>query len=604
MAARCAPAHLTAPVVALARALSVAAHGTKGALLRTGAAELGVSPQTLQHWISAMTIKPPRKRRADAGTSALSRAEAETISAALIESMRKNGKTLLAVEQAIDMLRASGMIRAEAIEASSGEIRSLSNSAIVRALRAYGLHPEMLLRPAAAMSLRSRHPNHVWQIDASLCVLYYLKRTPDANANGLRVMDAAEFYKNKPANVAKIEHDRVWRYAISDHASGHIYVEYVLGAESGENLATVFINALQKREGEPVHGVPLMAMLDPGSANTGALFKNLCRSLQVRVQINQVGNPRAKGQVEKAHDIIERSFESGLKFVTVNSLDELNAAAGRWRKWFNGTRVMARHGMTRYEAWLRITADVLRIAPTAEICRELATTAPEERTVNDKLQISYRGQTYDVSVVPEVQNGAKVMVCSNPWRPEAAQIVGVDADGREVYYVIEPVGKDAFGFAESGAMIGEEYKRHTDTPSQIASKGIEKLLMGETTLEGAAAARKGKRLAFDGAVDPWKHMEAGIAQLPTFIPKRGTPLDTPLPGIAAAPDAMTIPDRMRVEAQRLSHIEMADRLASRMAWRPEFYGQMASLFPEGCTEEELPLVIEQLIRPAQRSAAA
>ena len=34
------------------------------------------------------------------------------------------------------------------------------------------------------------------------------------------VMDAAEFYKNKPKNLARITSNRVWSYEITDHASG------------------------------------------------------------------------------------------------------------------------------------------------------------------------------------------------------------------------------------------------------------------------------------------------------------------------------------------------------------------------------------------------
>jgi hypothetical protein len=578
-----------ARVQQLAQVLATAPHGGKGALCAAAAADLGVSPQTVSKWLNAMSIRNPRKRRSDAGSSALSRDEASAISVALLESLRRNGKRLLSVEQTLDMLRANDLIRAERIDPATGECKPLSNSAIARALRTYGLHPDQLLRPAAAMTLASRHPNHVWQIDASLCVLYYLPRQ-----TGLQVMDADTFYKNKPANVAKIEQDRVWRYAVTDHASGHVYVEYVLGAESGENLATVFINAIQKREGAPVHGVPLMAMLDPGSANTGALFKNLCRALQVRVQINQVGNPRAKGQVEKAHDLIEKSFESRLKFVRVETLAQLNAEAARWMRSFNGTSVMARHGMTRYEAWLKITAEQLRIAPEVAICRELATSAPEERTVSDLLQISYRGQTYDVAAVPDVQNGDKVMVCRNPWRPEAAQVIDRDAEGREVYYVIEPVAKDAWGFATASPVIGETYRRHADTPAQTAAKAIEKLAMGEATLEGAAAARKGKRLAFDGRIDPWKDVADKVAALPAYIAKRGTPLDTPLPGIAAAPSTLAVPAAMAVEAARLNHTQMAMAMSRESWWATDLWPQMVRLYPEGVFEADLPAVAESL----------
>ena len=87
-------------------------------------------------------------------------------------------------------------------------------------------------------------------------------------------MDSAKFYKNKPANIARIASDRVWSYEITDHTSGWIYVEYVMGAESGENLCSVLINAMQERGGADVlHGVPKILYLDPGSANTAGMTK-------------------------------------------------------------------------------------------------------------------------------------------------------------------------------------------------------------------------------------------------------------------------------------------------------------------------------------------
>ncbi|MFO6204436.1 integrase, partial [Pseudomonas aeruginosa] len=108
------------------------------------------------------------------------------------------------LEDAVEALRASKMIRADVIDEDTGEIRPLSISAISRALYSFGVHPQQLLQPAPVSELRSRHPNHVWQIDASLCVLYYLKPGADEHGNGLRVMEHDQFYKNKPKNVARI----------------------------------------------------------------------------------------------------------------------------------------------------------------------------------------------------------------------------------------------------------------------------------------------------------------------------------------------------------------------------------------------------------------
>lgn len=572
-----------------------AARGGRTAIYQAAADELGVSLQTALRWRQTLVVRTPRKRRADAGNPTLPLAEARLISLMLMESHRRNNKRLMSVAQAVKTLRANRLIRAEALDTESGEIRPLSTSAITRALRTYGLHPETLLQPAPAVSLASKHPNHVWQIDASLCVLYYLP-TGKAKATGLQVMEAGEFYKNKPQNVAKIENDRVWRYVVTDHTSGAIYVEYVLGAESGENLCGIFINAIQKRPEEPVHGVPYMAMLDPGSANTGALFQNLCKSLSVRVQINKPGNPRAKGQVEKANDQVEKSFESGLKFVAINSLAELNAAAAKWRRWFNGTGIHSRHGQTRYAAWMRISAEQLRLAPEPALCRELARSGPEKRQVDHQLQVSFRGTKFDVSMVPEVQNGQTLLLCRNPWRPEAAQVVSIDAEGREVFYVVEPVEKDDFGFDQGAPVIGESYRRHADTPAQLAAKEIEKLAMGEETLEAAAAARKAKRLPLDGAIDPWKHIDEALENAPAWMPKRGTALKTPLPGVVARPGTLHVPAALAVEAARLSTLQLAARLQPLVpGWGAETYQQLARWYPEGAEESELAAISARFI---------
>ena len=144
-----------------------------------------------------------RKQRSDAGAVALPRDDAVLVSALLMDSLRKNNKRLMSLDQATALLRANGEIRAV-----DDDGRPLSVSTVSRALRGYGLHPDQLLRPAPHSELRSLHPNHVWQIDASLCVLYYLAARNRREA-GLQVMEHKAFYKNKPANLRRIESERV-----------------------------------------------------------------------------------------------------------------------------------------------------------------------------------------------------------------------------------------------------------------------------------------------------------------------------------------------------------------------------------------------------------
>lgn len=577
---------LTERLVAVALAARKAGHGGKGAIYEAACRDLGLSRATLLRKLKEVSVMAQRKRRSDAGQSALTREEAMMISAVLMESTRKNGKRLYSVVDAIETLRANDMIRAECLDTSTGEIRPLSESTVHRALRMYGLHPDQLLAPAPVTELASEHPNHVWQIDASLCVLYYLKPSADARANGLRVMDHAEFYKNKPKNVARIAADRVWSYEITDHTSDWLYTEYVMGAESGENLCSVLINAMQERGGaDLLHGVPRILMLDAGSANTAAMTRNLCRSLGIELEVHKVGNARATGQVENARNIIERKFEPGLKFQPVNSLDELNALAKKWRMHFNATAIHRRHKRTRSQAWMAIRADQLIKAPSVEVCRELAVATPESRKVTPKLRVSFQGREYDVSTVPGVMVGEKVMVTRNPWRDDAAQVVLVGEDGHEVFHVVSEVQKTEFGFSTDAARIGESYKRHADTPAQTALKDIEQLVTGTDSQAAAEAARKAKALPFGGQFDPYKHIDD--ATLPTYLPRRGTAHDLVAP---------------KVELPPLSLVEAAKQIKPKVEssggeWTADRFRWLQQRYPDGVPQEQLDTIVAELTGP-------
>ncbi len=73
--------------------------------------------------------------------------------------------------------------------------------------------------------------------------------------------------------------------------------------------------------------------------------------LDVKIEVPKAHNARAKGQVEKGNDIVERQFESGLRFMNVSGLAELNQLAHRWMRYFNGKAIHSRHKLTRYQMW-------------------------------------------------------------------------------------------------------------------------------------------------------------------------------------------------------------------------------------------------------------
>ncbi len=564
----------TQRLVHIASAAAVAPSGGKQAIYTQACAELGISLATLHRYLTKVTVKPNRKQRSDAGDVWADREECITLSALLMTSQRKTGKRLLSITQAVDTARANGVVRLERTCPETGELLRLSDSAIARALRHYSLHPDQLNRPAPAQALKSLHPNHVWQIDASLCVLYYLNARTEKEA-GLQVMDHREFYKNKPANLKRIEADRVWSYECTDHCSGAIMVHYVMGAESGTNLAESFIGFVQKREGDPVHGVPLVLMLDKGSANTAGLFANLARRLVITVIPHAAGNARATGQVENARNIIERSFESRLRLQPVADLAELNARAQQWARWYNSTQVHSRHGRTRFDMWMTVQQEQLRIAPPPEVCKELLTQTPETRGVSDFLTVKFKGAEYDVRDVPGVMVGEKLHITTNPYQADAVLVLLKDADGHEVLHNAPLVRRDDHGFRDGANVIGEDFGAMRDTQLETNRKLVQRTAYEAGTDDEAEAKRRAGVVPFGGRIDPYKVIEQTPER--TFMPKRGEDL---VPAVTTS--------RMAAPERHLSGFELATALAGLgLAMTRERNAQVAAWYPQGVPESAL-----------------
>ena len=143
-------AAITERLMEIARQADTLGHGEKTAYLSEQAAALGWSMDKLYRQLKKVTVKTPRKRRADAGNSALTYEEAQLISGAVMEGARKNGKRIMSIGRATQMMRANGLVRAEFID-SDGVIRPLSESTITRALRDYNLQPDQLHNPTPSI---------------------------------------------------------------------------------------------------------------------------------------------------------------------------------------------------------------------------------------------------------------------------------------------------------------------------------------------------------------------------------------------------------------------------------------------------------------------
>lgn len=570
-------------LLAIHAAAEAAGHGKKTGVYEQAARRLGMSRSTLMKRINEVAMKKPRKQRADAGQHTLPRHEAEVLSAYLMEHYRANDKKLDSVEQALTVLRKNGEIEAGRVDEATGEFASLSVSAASRALKTYGLHPDQLHAPSAAQALRSLHPNDVWQIDASISVLFYVPE------GGLADMAPGEFYKNKPGNFEKIKRQRLTRYVVTDHCSGAIFAWYVAGGESIASFGETLLEAMRAKEpGECPYGAPFHLMLDPGSGATKT-FKRFLAALGVEPVVHSAGNPRAKGQVECAHNIVETSFEAGFKITHVPNIDWINERARLWCRWYNANRVHSRTKKTRLAKWMEITQQQLRLV-NVELARELLTREPELAKVNTMLQVKFGGRVWDVSSIPAVQIGEKLALTVNPLTPDQAYVAVMEG-GHEVLLPVPEVAVDEHGFASSAALIGREMKAPADTRADTNRKQVERHAMQASTDTEAAEKRKGKHLAFGGRIDPYAHLD----DLPdvAVLPRRG---------IAHGPQATL------VQEPPLSLVAAAKQLRAQLGkrWTSQHYQQLSQRYPEGVPAADIDTLItewgsEQRTRPALKT---
>ncbi|HSX60241.1 MAG TPA: hypothetical protein VLF18_08590 [Tahibacter sp.] len=583
---------VTERLVDIARAAAAAGWGRATAIYDAAARELGISRQTLLRKLKAVQLKAPRKRRADAGRATLTRTEAERIAAVVEETRRLTGTGTVPLDQAVELLRANGKIVAGRVDESTGEFFPLSISAIRQALRSYGLHPDQLAQPTPAASLSSPHPNWCWQVDASVSRQYYLAD------DGAAVMPRAEYYRGKPQNFQRISDRRIWRYVVTDHCTGCLSLFYVLGSETTGNLLDALIHAMVPHADGTMHGVPRIIMTDPGAAMTSSATRNFCSALDIELQINERGNARAKGQVENAQYLVETHFEATLKLTTpATSIDQINAMAQRWCRLWNSTRIHSRTGLTRRDAWLRITREQLVLAPAAEVLRTLAVSAPKTCTVRS-WRISYKGKPYDVSGIPGLIQAQRIQVMANPFDPLSVRVLIDGEDGRPAHAIAPLIKRDDWGFLETSAQIGTEYKRPAETTVDANRKAIERLAMDATTDAEAIAKRKSKAVPFGGAIDP----ELPTRQTPIVphLPRAGTPSDVATPTIVEAPAPRTMP---RVhEVPLLTHTEAAMRLVAIVrdqggTWSAEYLQLLQRRYADGVPADRLDLIAAELLVP-------
>jgi len=573
------------------------AHGDKRPLLEDACRVLGVSDKTFYRYLKQ--LRPTvRKRRADAGGTGLTLDEARAISAYLMEGFRLNNKRkAIKLEIAVKTLRAEGKIIAGQIDPETGEIKFLSLSAIHRALRDYNLHPSQLRVSEPSNKLATEHPNQLWQIDGSVCVLYYL---PDGS-HVIEELDEGKHYKNKPQNLKAIEERRVIRYVLTDHTTNVTRFKYYPHAESAEHSVDFLCWAMAPKANpaDPFHGRPAKLYVDPG-ATAGGLVARLCIRLGIELVVHKARNAKATGSVENGQWRVESEFEQGLRFQRqrINSFDTLNALAEVWQLHYNATAKMGRHGMARFEAWMYITAAQLVVTTSAARLKDLASSEPEQRIVSPNLTVSFDGKIWSVREVPGVMVKGKIPVCWHPYR-DCAMAVSQDADGRELHIELADVTgmvdpqQGQWGFQTNANKAGT-FATMPDTVGERNRKELALMASGSSTHEEDKKKRRKVKeyMPFNGEVNPFKTAET--AQLPSYIDKRGTVLDMPTP---------------RVETLPLTVVHAAQLLMARLAeagidWTAGHMKSLRGRYPEGVPEAALDGLLEEFNGQALRPKLA
>lgn len=549
-------------VLARARdALAAAPRGERRRIVANAAASIGCSMQTCYRKLGAAGFDAGRRRRSDAGKTVLSDQQLADLAGVLHASVNNKGQRM-PVQDAISMLAASGRLDT-----------SVSASTVGRQLYQRRMHPEQLRHDTPAQQMASRHPNHVWQIDSTVGAYYYLP------GGRLRWMPEAEFYKGKIANMVKASSDLLTRYTCADHTSHAFKARHYLGGETAENLLDFVTWAMWKQDSSPMHGVPLILLMDPGAANKGRLMLNLAKRLGVRLMHHAAGAARVTGSVEKAHDLVRMHFETRLRFVdrSVVDLAWLNTQVDRFCAAYCATAVHTRHQRTRYAKWLEIREDQLRVGASLEALREAAVSEPEKRRVSNQRTVSYGGRSYDLSLVPGTAPGLKVELVVNPFRSPAIDVLFTCPDtGEQTWHVVEPMQTDAHGFAQGAQVWGEEPRTaaHTDIDRTRNRLQREAYRTGDglPTLAEAAAKRRTHAQAYAGVVDAFADVHA--AAVPTYMPRRATLLDLP---------------QRNVQARRITVVEACRLLRARLgsAYVPQVYADVQALHPDGVPEDQL-----------------
>lgn len=557
---------------ALRDALNAARHGEQTAQVEAFADRIGKKACTVWRWLKDHAgYQSGRKKRADAGSTSVPIATLEMMASMKREAVRGNGNKTLPTGVAMNILHKNGV-----------EI-TVSKSRYNAIMREKNLDVDSIMAARTTITTRPKHVNQVYQVDPSLCVIYYM--------HGKQfIMRDEEFYKNKPGNYAKVLL-KVWRYVRWEQASSSVDVRYFEAAgENQESLFEFLHYTMSKQPNRLSFGVPATLEMDKGSANTSHGILNWMDAMGVEVITHAAGHSWAKGGVEGANWLVETHFESRLKFEPVESVEQLNASASAWVRDFNANaiphvecRVKRASGepLVRDDLWQLImrTPEHLIEIPDISVCKYFLHGKQDTRQVRDYF-ISFvhpeikKSRQYDLRPWAEyLANKMEVKVWPLLLKNGALRIE-IPRIGSEALLVEVQADSafDAFGNSMTAQEKGE-YRASPYSLTEAADKRLAQVAYGEDATRDSAEVSRAKQQRPFAHLNDGKglvaHSHLGKEQLPQRLLPAATALNTADIAVARG---------NKVEFPPLSLVEFSRSMGD--DWCKEFAAVVKQRYPD------------------------
>lgn len=530
-----------------------------GALVRALADRLGCSLGTAYRKLRACGWTSGRKAREDKGSSKVDAEQVRLVATLTAHGRDLKGRPNLPVVEACNIAREQGLLAAD-----------VSVSTVLRQLNAAGLGPRQMLAPEPGISRVSLHPNHLWCIDVSPCLQWYIR-----DGEGRRIdlyMDGGQrFYPGKSQNFPK---RKLLRYVVTDHYSGAYFARYYYSeGENALDLVDFLWHAFRRKRTHrafPLRGLPRRILADQGPGFKSALVVNLLRDLGIELELHTAGNAKASGSVESRHYHWQRRFDARLKLRPAQDVDELNVFAENFAAVQNGGREHSRHGKPPLEIWCRILPEQLREAPDRATFFALASGASRTGTVTNRNWLRASGRCWQLrgeGLHPKMKVQYRLM----PFADQGIRVwtlAGVEISATEIAF-------NEAGFPTSGAHA------HTWHAEESAEQGATaKLTTGQDLAAKVAAGEVA--LSMPSAFDFTAELERQA-----FLSATGSAWTPP---ISAEP---------LLASPVLSRVEVLERLAEQLGrWlEDEEVGRLSEAIGEGATEGDLPELLALLEAP-------